>query len=91
MTSLKAPMRGNTVESFLMCVTNSLEIGELKKTNALDKNRSVNSEPQEKSGLLKDPARNIWDYKKQVTYFLYKGDFPDMSDKNATTLQKITK
>lgn len=35
MTSLNAPMRGKTVESFLMWATNSLEIGELKKTNAL--------------------------------------------------------
>lgn len=49
-------MRGKTVESFLMWVTNSLEIGELKKTNALYKNKSVNSEIQEKSGLLKEKA-----------------------------------
>lgn len=36
-TSFSATIRGKIVVSFLMWLTNSLEIGELKKTNALHK------------------------------------------------------
>lgn len=44
-TSLSAPMRGSTVESFLMRPTKSFEMGELKKTNALHKNKRQVEKP----------------------------------------------
>ena len=80
-------MRGNTVESFFIWATNSLGIGELKKIYALTTEKKNESKLQH-NFYKKDHTELLQIINKIFTYFLYKGDLPDMSDKNMITLQK---
>lgn len=74
-------MRGKTFESFFISITNSLAIDELKKTNALQKEKQAWKSITESQDEIAQTRHNI-----KNAYFLYKGVLPDMSDKNIITL-----
>lgn len=90
-TSLSAPIRGKTLVSFLIRFTRSFGTGELKYTYALQPQIIKTRKAAVRFHTTIQAAKRILGDKKSLTYFLYNGSLPDMSDKNMTMLTRIEK